>query len=103
MAGIKIRANLKGDTTVVKALISHPMETGRRRDATTKELVPAHFIQHVVAEYNDKLVFESWWGTGVSANPFVSFAFKGGAKGDTIKLTWADNRGESGKTETAIR
>ena len=29
---IKIRAKLKGDTTTVKCLMTHPMETGLRKD-----------------------------------------------------------------------
>jgi len=29
---IRIRANIKGDVTEVKALMSHPMETGLRKD-----------------------------------------------------------------------
>ena len=103
VAGIKIRAKIKDGTTTVKALITHPMETGRRTDPETKAVVPAHFIQRIVAEHNGKLVFESLWGTGVSANPFISFAFTGGKAGDKVKLTWVDNKGESGHTETVIK
>ena len=32
MASIKIRAKAKGDNTTVKTLMSHPMETGLRKD-----------------------------------------------------------------------
>lgn len=103
MADIKMRASLKDGAVTVKALISHPMETGRRKDPKTEELVPAHFIQRVIGEHAGEVVFESWWGTGVSANPFISFTFTGGAKGDAVKLTWVDNRGESGVGETAVR
>lgn len=103
MAGIKIRASLKDDKVVVKALLSHPMETGRRKDPETQEVVPAHFIRRVFAEHGGRVVFESWWGTGVSANPFISFAFKGGAKGETLKLTWVDNHDGTDTAETKIR
>ena len=100
---IRMRASLKGDTVVVKAIITHPMETGRRQDAQSGETVPAHFIQKVQAEYQDRQVFQSYWGTGVSANPFVSFAFEGGSKGETVKLTWVDNKGQFGSAEVAIQ
>lgn len=103
MAKIKMRADLKDDAVVVKALITHPMETGRRRDTETKELVPAHFIQRLIAEHAGEKVFESWWGTGVSANPFISFSFTGAQKGDKIKLTWVDNLGQSDSIEKPIK
>ena len=41
---IKIRAKIKGDVAEVKALMPHDMESGRRRDPETNELVPAHYI-----------------------------------------------------------
>ena len=47
---IRARASAKGDTTTVKALITHPMETGLRKDKKTGKKVPAHFIQEVVCE-----------------------------------------------------
>ena len=103
MAGIKIRAKLNGDAAEVKALVKHPMETGRRVDPKTKGKVPAHFIQRVVAEHNGNMVFESFWGTGVSANPFISFVFTGAKAGDTVKLSWTDSKGKSGRTETVIK
>ena len=35
---IKIRAKLKNDVVTVKALMTHPMETGARKDSKTGEL-----------------------------------------------------------------
>ena len=46
---IKIRAKLKGDTTQVKCLMTHPMETGLRKDSKTGKMIPAHFISEVMA------------------------------------------------------
>lgn len=88
---------------MVKAIIRHPMETGRRQDAESGETVPAHFIQKVQAEYKDQQIFQSYWGTGVSANPFISFSFEGGSKGELVKLTWVDNQGQSGSAEVEIQ
>ena len=42
---IKVRAKVKDGITVVKALITHPMETGLRKDKKTGKKIPAHFIQ----------------------------------------------------------
>lgn len=100
---IRMRARAKGDNISVKALITHPMETGRRRDKETDKVIPAHFIQRVVSEYKGEVVFEAYWGTGVSKNPFVSFEFKGGKAGDTVKLTWFDNTDQSSTAATTIK
>ena len=99
---IKVRAKLDGDTTTVKALMNHPMETGSRKDSATGELVPAHFIQEVTCKHGDKVVMTAYWSGGVSKNPYISFSFKGGAKGDSVSLSWVDNKGESDSTTTTI-
>jgi sulfur-oxidizing protein SoxZ len=41
------------------------------------------------------------WGTAVSKNPFMQFAFKGGKAGDKIAVTWVDNRGDK-RTDEAV-
>lgn len=102
-SSIKIRARKSDSPTVsVKALIKHPMETGRRRDDDDK-LIPAHFIQKVMVEHKGEVVFEAYWGTGVSKNPFVSFEFGGAEVGDKLKLSWFDNLGQSDSIETAVK
>ena len=102
MASIKIRAKLAGETTTVKALISHPMETGMRKDKKTGKIIPAHFIQEVICEHGSNTVMTALWGVAVSKNPYLSFKFKGASKGDTIKLTWSDNTGKSDSAETKV-
>lgn len=104
MAGsIKIRAKLNGDTCTVKALIKHPMETGQRKDKKTGKVIPAHFIQEVNCDHSGKNVMNALWGTAVSKNPYISFQFKGAQKGDKLKLSWVDNKGESDSIETVVR
>ena len=102
MASIKIRANASGDSTTVKALMSHAMETGQRKDSKTGELIPAHHIQEVTAEHNGKVVMTAYWSGAISKNPYLSFKFKGAKAGDTLKLSWLDNKGESDSIETKI-
>jgi len=97
---IKVRAKLKGDVTEVKALMSHPMETGLRKDKKTGEVIPAHFIQEVVCKHNDKEVINAQWSGGVSKNPYIAFKFKGAEKGQSIELAWTDNQG-GGDSATA--
>src|SRR5690348_17480677 len=69
---MKIRANLVGDETEVKVLMSHEMETGQRKDSQGKT-IPAWFIQNVKVTHNDKVVLAAQWGPAVAKNPFVSF------------------------------
>ena len=102
MASIKIRAKVDGDVTTVKALISHPMDTGLVKDKKTGKPIPAHFIQEVTCEHNGNNVLTALWGAAVSKNPYLSFKFKGAKAGDTLKLSWVDNKGESDSTETKI-
>jgi sulfur-oxidizing protein SoxZ len=102
MASIKIRAKVDGDVTTVKALISHPMETGLVKDKKTGQLIPAHFIQEVTCEHNGKNVLTALWGAAISKNPYLSFRFKGAKAGDTLKMSWVDNKGESDSTETKV-
>ena len=100
---IRIRAKMKGDTTEVKALMSHAMETGLRKDKKTGEKIPAHYIKEVMCDHNGKSVMVANWGVAISKNPYLSFKFKGGAKGDTIKVSWNDNMGESDSAEDKIK
>lgn len=69
---MKMRAQLKGETVEVKVLMSHPMETGRRKD-DFGQLIPAHFVQLVTATLNGQPVLEAQWGTGISKNPYLTF------------------------------
>ena len=98
---MKIRANVVGDSTEVKVLMNHEMETGQRKDSAGA-VIPAHFIQTVTATHNGKTVLSAQWGPAIAKNPFLSFRFKGGAKGDKVQITWVDNKGEKRTDEVAI-
>ena len=101
--GIKIRAQAKKGYTTVKALMSHPMHTGLRKNKKTGKKIPAHFIQEVKCEHNGNAVLTALWGPAISKNPYLSFKFKGGSKGDSIKISWVDNKGQSASKEAKIR
>ena len=98
---MRIRAAVNGDVTEVKVLMSHPMETGQRKDASGK-LVPAHFIEKVTATCNGKTVLTADWGPAVSKNPFLAFRFKGAKAGDKVSITWVDTAGETRTDEATI-
>jgi sulfur-oxidizing protein SoxZ len=99
---MKMRAALQGDVAEVKVLMSHPMETGTRKDAKTDKLVPAHFINAVEASLNGKDVLVAQWGTAVSKNPFLGFKVKGVKAGDKIAVKAEDNQGNKFSGEVAV-
>ena len=98
---MKIRAASKDGVTEVKALISHEMETGQRKDANGA-VVPAWFITELTAKLGDKVVLAAEFGPSVSKNPYLAFKFKGGAKGDKIVVSWKDNKGDTRTDEAVI-
>ncbi|MDX2506526.1 MAG: thiosulfate oxidation carrier complex protein SoxZ [Gammaproteobacteria bacterium] len=102
-SSIKVRAKAKNGVVTVKALISHKMETGLRKDKKTGEVIPAHFIQAVDCEHNGAPVLNAEWGAAISKNPYLSFKFTGGKSGDVVKLTWSDNTGKTDSLETKVK
>ena len=100
---IKMKAKASNDETTVKVLIKHPMETGRRKDKQTEELIPIHYIKEVTCSYQGEQVLMTEWGPTISKNPFISFTFMGGAAGEKVELTWTDNKGGSETASVTIK
>ena len=96
----RFKAKVIGNSVEAKLLISHPMETGLRKNRDTKELVPAHFIQELKIEKEGHPLLDCIWGRSISSNPFLSFRFKGNV-GDKLTATWLDNLGET-QTQSAV-
>ncbi|MCK5383805.1 MAG: thiosulfate oxidation carrier complex protein SoxZ [Gammaproteobacteria bacterium] len=103
MASIKMRAKITDGVTTLKVLISHPMDTGLQKDKKTGKKIPAHFIQEVVCKHKDTTIMTANWGPAISKNPYLSFNFKGAAAGDTINLSWVDNKGEKDSSDVVIK
>ncbi len=98
---MKMRATVNAGVTDIRVLMTHPMETGQRKDQDGK-LVPVHFIQNVTVKMNGRTVVESQISQAISRNPVFTFRVKGGSKGDKIEVSWLDNRGETNSTEAAV-
>ena len=98
---MRMRAQLKGEVTEVKVLMTHPMETGRRKN-DFGDVIPAHFIQLVTATLNGKIVLEAQWGTGISKNPYLTIHLRAAQVGDVIKVTCIDNLGKTGEGEISV-
>jgi sulfur-oxidizing protein SoxZ len=98
---IKVKAKEKNGIVKVKMLIKHIMETGRRKDEAGA-LVPAHHLTEVKVEHQDNTVFHGEFGTAISKDPFIAFAFKG-SKGDTFSVSSVDNLGETGQAQVTVK
>ncbi len=99
---IRVRAIANGDITEVQTLIQHPMDSGYVKDAKG-ETIPPHFIQRLTFEHDGKNVFVADWGPAVSKDPYVKFSFKGGKKGDDLKIGWVDNKGATDAISAKIQ
>ncbi len=91
---IKLKAKITDNLCTVKALLKHNMETGLRTDKDGN-LIPAHFIQKVMFKHNNNLVFSANWSVAVSKHPYLSFRIKDAEIGDTIELSWIDNKNDN--------
>ena len=89
---VRVPAKAKaGEIIEIKTLISHEMESGQRRDSSSK-VVPRKIINKFTAAFNGKTVFEADWNPAISANPYQSFFYKATETGE-FTFTWKDDDG----------
>ena len=98
---MRVRAQLKDGVTDVRVLMSHPMETGLRKDSAGKT-IPALYINDVKVTGGGKTVMTARWGQAISQNPYLQFRFKGAKAGDKVVVTWTDNSGDTRTDEVAV-
>ena len=94
---MKIRAQI----VEVKALVSHIMETGQRKD-NAGNTVPAHYIQSITVDVGGKRVLQGQTGPAVSRNPVFGFKVKGAKAGDKVVINWVDNKGDKRTDEATV-
>ncbi len=82
--------------------MKHPMIRGRKISTDQSNAERAHFIQEVTCSLGEETILSALWGGDIAKDPFLAFTFKGGSKGETIRLSWFDNRGEKKSIETLI-
>ena len=82
----------------VKLLISHPMESGQRRDAMG-QAIPRDIINSFVCTYNSSDVLRADLFPAIAANPFMSFSVVVQESG-VLTMAFTDDHGVV-QTETA--
>jgi sulfur-oxidizing protein SoxZ len=88
----------RGEIVEIKALISHPMETGYRTGPHGK-LVPRDIINRFSCIYNGEEIFSADLFPAIAANPFFSFTTIATESG-LIAFRWIDDHGRT-QLETA--
>ena len=91
------------DSQVFKAIITHPMETGARRDSKTGQFIPADYIDSLRVLVDGSECFASQLGQNISKHPFVSFVFTRPLQSNQIfRIEWIDNHEEMVFYETDL-
>ena len=79
------------DRITIKTLISHPMESGQRKDKDGN-IVPRSIINRFTAEFNGQLVIDTTLEPAISTNPYLEFDARLPETGE-FKFTWYDDDG----------
>ena len=90
----------KGEVVEIKTLITHPMESGQRKDADGK-LVPRLIVNALKATFNGKPVVDIKLEPAIAANPYMSFFLRVEESG-TLKFAWTDDLKNSWTAESKI-
>lgn len=90
-----------GDFIEIRTLVSHPMETGLRRNQQG-EVIPRDIIKRFVARFDGQEVFAMDLANAISANPYIGFPFKV-EKAGTFEFVWTNEAGEERKTTAELK
>jgi sulfur-oxidizing protein SoxZ len=90
----------KGEAFEVRVLVQHPMETGFRRDMNGRA-IPLNVLDHVRCRYGGREVFSAELGSGIAANPYISFFIIASESGP-LAVEWGDDKGDKGSFTTPV-
>lgn len=90
----------RGEPFEVRVLLQHPMETGFRRDLNGRE-IPMNIVDKLSCTLGGRVVFRAELGSGMSANPYLSF-FAVAAESGELVVEWSDDRGDKGSATAAV-
>lgn len=80
-----------GEAVSIKTLISHPMESGQRKDKEGNT-IPRSIINRFTCEFNGQNVIDVTMEPAISTNPYIEFAAVVSEAGE-FKFTWYDDDG----------
>lgn len=89
---VKVPKSAAADEVItIKTLISHPMESGQRKDKNG-EVIPRSIINRFTCDFNGKNVIDVTMEPAISTNPYIEFEAKVPEAGE-FKFTWYDDDG----------
>ncbi len=91
----------KGEVIEIKTLISHPMESGQRKDKQGNT-IPRKIINRFEAYFNGRQVFAVDLHPAISANPYLSFFLRVDEPGE-LEFRWIDDDGTVYTKKAKIR
>ncbi len=91
-----------GEVITIKTLISHKMESGRRKDKKTGKIIPRHIINRFTCDFNGQNVIDVAMEPAISTNPYFQFEAKVPESGE-FKFTWYDDDGSVYTTSKKIK
>ena len=80
-----------GEAITIKTLISHPMESGQRKDSDGNT-IPRSIINRFHVTFNEETVIDVKMEPAISTNPYFEFQAKVPESGE-FKFTWYDDDG----------
>ncbi|MCA8880827.1 MAG: thiosulfate oxidation carrier complex protein SoxZ [Rhodobacteraceae bacterium] len=90
-----------GEVVTIKTLISHPMESGQRKD-DAGNLIPREIINRFTCEFGGQMVIDVAIDPAVSTNPYFEFDARVDQAGE-FKFTWYDDDGSVYEESKAIK
>jgi sulfur-oxidizing protein SoxZ len=90
----------KGEVVQIKALVSHIMETGLRKDDKGNH-IPRKIINAFACTFNGKPVFSCELEPAIAANPYLQFTARVEESG-TFRFSWTDDDGTTITADEAI-
>lgn len=90
-----------GEVVTIKTLISHPMESGQRKDSDGNT-IPRSIINRFTCEFNGTMVIDVTMEPAISTNPYMEFEATVPEAGD-FKFTWYDDDGSVYDTSKSIK
>jgi sulfur-oxidizing protein SoxZ len=82
---------VRDEVFLVRSLITHPMETGLRKDAQGA-IIPRKIINSFTCRYNGEIVFKTELYEAIAANPYIEFHVRARDSG-TLEYVWEEDGG----------
>ena len=89
-----------GELVEIKLLISHPMESGQRKDETGQS-VRRNIIHAFRCAYNGAEVLQLELFPAIAANPYLAFSLRA-EKSGAVEMSWVDDEGVAGSASAQL-